>query len=149
MKAPLRVVLDTNVAVALEVFGDPKLAALRGWWEAGDVAALVDDQTLAEFDRVLRYPEMRLDEPAAVAIGQRYAARCTVVPPQMHATVVLPQCRDGDDQKFLELAQRGGADWLLTRDKALLRLRKAVRFAIATPEDMMKNRRALPVQSQT
>jgi len=35
---------------------------------------------------------------------------------------VLPRCEDPDDQKFLELAWHAGARWLVTRDKALLKL---------------------------
>jgi predicted nucleic acid-binding protein len=34
----------------------------------------------------------------------------------------LPRCEDPDDQKFLELARHAGARWLVSRDKALLKL---------------------------
>lgn len=149
LTSPVRVVLDTNVAVALEVFADPQLAPLAAWWNAGAIVALVDGRTLAEFARVLRYPEMRLDETTASAIAAGYAARCTVLSPDSQSAIrahaPLPVCRDPDDQKFLELAARGNADWLITRDKALLRLKKAVRFAIATPEEMIRDGRNRPV----
>ncbi|MGV3656140.1 MAG: PIN domain-containing protein, partial [Noviherbaspirillum sp.] len=50
----------------------------------------------------------------------------------------LPQCRDKDDQKFLELARDAGAAALITKDKALLKLagkaRRAGLFAILTPQ---------------
>ena len=50
----------------------------------------------------------------------------------------LPRCKDRDDQKFLELARDAGADWLVTADKALLRLARGGRlrglFRILTPE---------------
>jgi putative PIN family toxin of toxin-antitoxin system len=136
MTAPLRVVFDTNVAVALEVFADPRLLALRERWDRDELTAIADDETLAEFDRVLRYPELRLDEAAAAAAGRRYRARCTVIPQGAAIESELPRCRDPDDQKFLQLAQRAGAAWLLTRDKALLALRKKVRFVIAQPESL-------------
>jgi predicted nucleic acid-binding protein len=52
----------------------------------------------------------------------------------------LPKCRDPDDQKFLELARDCGADYLLTKDKALLVLaRRKTRPApcrIVTPAGM-------------
>ena len=51
---------------------------------------------------------------------------------------LLPVCEDPDDQKFLELAWYAGADWLLTRDLALLnltaRVRKLGRLRILTPD---------------
>ena len=47
----------------------------------------------------------------------------------------LPRCRDRDDQKFLELAARAQADVLVSKDKALLKLRGRTRlpFRILTP----------------
>lgn len=141
MTTLLRVVLDTNVALALEVFADPRLQGLRERWDRDELTAIADDETLAEFERVLRYPELRLDEAAAAEAGRRYRGRCVVIPPGAALECVLPRCRDPDDQKFLQLAQRAGADWLLTRDKALLALRKKVRFAIAQPELLPSARR--------
>jgi predicted nucleic acid-binding protein len=130
----LIVVFDTNVALALEIFADPLLSALRARWDLQQLTAIADAETLAEFERVLRYPELRLDEHAAVAAGRRYRERCLIFPPCAAIEAGLPRCRDPDDQKFLQLAQRAGAHWLLTRDKALLALRQSVRFRIALPE---------------
>ena len=47
------------------------------------------------------------------------------------------QCSDPDDQKFLDLAHAQGAGWLLSRDRAVLKLaRRAARFSltITVPE---------------
>jgi putative PIN family toxin of toxin-antitoxin system len=130
----LIVVFDTNVALALEIFADPRLMALRARWDREELTAIADDETLAEFERVLRYPELRLEERVALAAGRRYRERCMIIPPSAAMEARLPRCRDPDDQKFLQLAQRASADWLLTRDKALLALRKSVGFRIALPE---------------
>jgi predicted nucleic acid-binding protein len=41
------------------------------------------------------------------------------------------QCSDRDDQKFLALAHAEGARWLLSRDRAVLKLaRRAKHFGI-------------------
>ncbi|HPV22954.1 MAG TPA: PIN domain-containing protein, partial [Casimicrobium sp.] len=45
-----------------------------------------------------------------------------------------PKCSDRDDQKFLNAALCGRADALLTYDRAVLKLRKRVPFAITKPE---------------
>ena len=50
----------------------------------------------------------------------------------------LPQCRDPDDQKFLEAAAAAHADFLVSRDRALLEMNRrrarALPFRILTPE---------------
>jgi predicted nucleic acid-binding protein len=50
----------------------------------------------------------------------------------------LPVCRDPNDQKFLELARDCRADYLVTKDRALLELaRRKIRrvpFCIVTPQ---------------
>ena len=38
-----------------------------------------------------------------------------------------PRCTDPDDQKFLDLALHAHAKWLVSRDKALLRLARKAR----------------------
>ena len=132
---PIRVVLDTNVAIAVLVFRDPSLAALQRDWDERLFVAIADDETLADFDRVLRYPEMRLTEDEAAAVAARYRDACVSAGDVPALSLrELPQCRDPDDQKFLALAQRANAGFLLTRDKALLAVRKRVAFAIVAPE---------------
>ena len=126
--------LDTNVVVALLVFADPRLVQLCESWNAGAIIALADEDTLAELNRVLRYPELRVDESRALDIGLRYRERCAIIAPDSSAVGRLPRCRDPDDQKFLQLAHRGEAACLLTRDKELLRMKRAVSFRIISPE---------------
>ncbi len=50
----------------------------------------------------------------------------------------LPPCRDPSDQKFLELAAKGRAHWLLSRDRALLEVGRIAHHGghcrIALPE---------------
>jgi predicted nucleic acid-binding protein len=51
----------------------------------------------------------------------------------------LPTCRDPDDQKLLECALAARADFLITKDRALLELDghkvRPVPFKILTPND--------------
>ncbi|KVE39145.1 PIN domain-containing protein [Burkholderia sp. TSV86] len=50
----------------------------------------------------------------------------------------LPKCKDRDDQKFLELAYAARAGWLVSKDRALLKLARRTErdfgFRIAPPE---------------
>lgn len=134
--APVRVVLDTNVLVSLFVFADSRYAPLRERLEAGELIALTDARCLGEFHRVLAYPMFSL---AADAQAAAYAAFAEIAAPVPAAAepAALPACQDPDDQKFLEVARDGGAQWLVTSDKALLRLARrrklAHLFRIVTP----------------
>lgn len=47
----------------------------------------------------------------------------------------VPKCRDADDQKFVELAYRAGADALVSGERALLDLSGATPFPILTPAE--------------
>ena len=122
-----RLVLDTNTVLALWMFRDPALTALREWIEAGGCRLYSRADALEELRRVLAYRQFGLDEPTQTRILRAYRERTLNAAdrsPLPAALPDLPRCRDEDDQKFLEIAQASAADYLLTRDKALLRLRR-------------------------
>lgn len=136
-----RIVLDTNVCLDLFVFDDPRCARLRDALRGGDVIAVTDDACRDEWLRVLRYPALQLDEALRDAATARFDAVLRDNASLRHegAPPAIPRCRDPDDQKFLELAARVRARWLLTRDDHLLALAKRARrdglFEILTPSE--------------
>ena len=136
--AALRVVFDTNVLLSLWVFEDSRFAPLRDRVDAGDWLALTRDDCLAEFRRVLGYPAFALDAARQAAIHADYAATARCEPAGPASAVAVPRCQDRDDQKFLELARDAGADWLVSADKALLKLagrcQRAGLFRILSPD---------------
>jgi putative PIN family toxin of toxin-antitoxin system len=138
----MRLVLDSNCVLALWVFGDPTLAALRQACEAGAFTLLCNEACLVELERVLAYPVFKLEPEGAQATLAAYRARVGMVQCPSSPSFRLPLCKDRDDQKFLELARDGQADFLLSRDKALLKLaRKQTlhgHFAILTPEKFLQ-----------
>lgn len=129
----LRLVLDTNVVLDLfhwtNVDAVPIMAAL----EAGQIACLADARTLDELQRVLSYPQLKLTPDMIAERYARYTGLVTCIPPG--DSPPLPRCKDKDDQKFLELAARANADWLVSKDKALLKLtgRTRLSFQILKP----------------
>ena len=136
---PLRVVLDTNVLVSLYVFADSRFAPLRARIESGEWLAVTNDACIGEFRRVLGYPMFALTEERQRQALAAYSAIVTrFAGPSANAIASLPRCKDRDDQKFLELARDSRAGWLVTADKALLRLARRDRlrglFRILTPE---------------
>ncbi|MDR2186523.1 MAG: putative toxin-antitoxin system toxin component, PIN family [Azonexus sp.] len=117
----LRLVLDTNVVLDLLHWADADAAPIMAALTARRAECLADERTLGELRRVLTYPRLRLTAAAMADYDARYTALAHLVPPG--AAPALPRCRDRDDQMFLELAARAGADLLVSKDKALLQLR--------------------------
>jgi putative PIN family toxin of toxin-antitoxin system len=136
---PARIVLDTNAVLALWMFRDPRLAVLRDWIEAGACTLVSREDALAELQHVLAYPRFGLGEDARHALLADYRGRIEILPETSgNDGCALPACRDGDDQKFLEIAFDAAASHLLTRDKLLLqagrhRLLRG-RYQVLTPE---------------
>jgi putative PIN family toxin of toxin-antitoxin system len=140
-----RIVLDTNVCLDLFVFNDPRWADLLQAIERGEVEAVTRADCRDEYLIVLNYPHLPLNDENRPQAAARFDALVKVVAPNSRA-VRLPVCTDRDDQKFLELARDAGAEILITKDKALLKLaRKTAKeglFRIMLPEAWIKARAA-------
>ena len=136
-----RIVLDTNVCLDLFVFHDPRWATLLAAIESGTVEAVTRADCRDEYRVVLNYSHLPLDEQTRAVSAERFDALIRVVEPQPKL-VRLPVCTDRDDQKFLEVARDAGAEILITKDKALLKLaRKTAQaglFRIMVPEAWLK-----------
>jgi uncharacterized protein len=137
---PPRLVLDTNVALDLFVFRDPACAPLLAALQAGLVQAVVDEICRDEWLAVLTYPALALEETTqreAAAAFDRWTRLLTASELSLPDDVKLPRCADPDDQKFLELALASGAQWLLSKDKEVLKLARRTaregRFQILVP----------------
>jgi len=123
----LRIVLDTNVVLDLFHWANLDAVPIMAALEAGRIECLADARTLDELQRVLTYPQLKLTPAMIAERWARYSGLVQVVacgeaPP-------LPRCKDRDDQKFLELAARAEADILVSKDKALLKLRGRTKLA--------------------
>ena len=129
----MRLVLDTNVWLDWLVFDDPAIVPIREAHAAERVEILIDAACEAELERALGYDlgKRVIDVAACLAECRRVAKRIESALLEAERAR-LPACRDPDDQKFLEATLAAGAEFLLTRDRALLKL--AAPFRILTPE---------------
>lgn len=128
LATPPRVVFDTNVWIDLLVFDDPFARPVRAALTERRLDALMAQRCRDELAIVLTYPQFasrNVDIDAALAWVDAHT-QPIVVPDDRPAPAVLPLCRDRDDQKFLEAARDGQAHWLVSKDKAVLKLRSKV-----------------------
>lgn len=117
----LRFVLDTNVVLDLFHWANTDAVPIMAALEGGRIACFADERTLDELQRVLTYPQLKMTPEMMSERYARYSNLVQLVP--AGEAPPLPRCKDRDDQKFLELAARCGANILVSKDKALLRLR--------------------------
>ncbi|MDE2308125.1 MAG: putative toxin-antitoxin system toxin component, PIN family [Xanthomonadaceae bacterium] len=136
-----RIVLDTNVCLDLFVFREPRCAHLLAALRRGAVQAVTREDCRAEWRAVLRYPRLPVDDALRPSIEAAFDALTRLLPPGELAAsddARLPRCADPDDQKFLQLALAARASWLLSKDKALLKLDRRTRnaglFRIQSPQ---------------
>lgn len=164
MNSPLWV-LDTNVVLDLLHFDDAAARPLRLALEAGRLRCVVTESTLEEWRRVLAYPEFSLDPAQQGALVTRYQSLSEMAGmvevdsgTPIHYGLLstpggkpewsrMPRCSDPDDQKFIELAAAAHAQCLVSKDRAVLKLRCrcAPLYRVMTPAEALRWLENLPV----
>lgn len=122
MSAPA-LVLDTNAVLDWLVFDDPPMRPLAAAIEAGALRWLHSPAMALELERVLDYPVIAargVDKSRVLARAARHLTPAAAAAP---APWTL-RCADPDDQCFIDLALAHPGSWLVSRDKALLALRR-------------------------
>jgi len=133
----MRLILDTNIWLDWLVFEDASVCALAH--HARNSEVLATEPMLAEFAAVITRPLFGLDTARRASLVAAQRERVRVVAPAPDCRLA---CTDPDDQGYIDLAVAHRVDWLLTRDKALLRLRRhawrrfGVRIGPATALDL-------------
>lgn len=132
-------VLDTNVVLDWLVFRNPRVQPWAQAITCGTVRWLACAPMRAELEHMLGHRSVacwRPDAAAALATFDRWARQRPT--PSTPAAPRL-RCNDRDDQVFLDLSLAEGALWLLSHDRALLRLSRKARklnLCIAAPGDI-------------
>jgi uncharacterized protein len=116
------IVLDTNAVLDWLLFADPEMQALTAAIEQGRLRWIATAAMRGEFEHVLGrgLAAARGADPSRVEFA--WDQHCTEHPAAPPAATPL-RCTDTDDQKFPDLAMATGARWLVSRDRALLKLR--------------------------
>lgn len=131
LKIPLseglpRLVLDTNVSLDWLVFGDPGVQPLVAAIRARQVLWLACPRMRDELAHLLGHASLARWQPdAAQALAQfdRWASLQPEPP-------VAPRlrCSDADDQVFVDLALAHRVRWLISHDRAVLKLGRRLRL---------------------
>ena len=134
-----RIVLDTNAVLDWLVFANPACLDWQQQLASGSVRWLVTAEMRVELAHVLGRAAMRARGVDAAQIWRVWDCYATLCPAAATEAVPILQlrCTDPSDQMFIDLAIAQGAHWLITRDRAVLKLARGARrfgLSIATPD---------------
>lgn len=129
------IVLDTNAVLDWLLFADPGMQAVATAIKQGRLRWIATAPMRGEFAHVLGRGLAAAHNADSAQLEVTWEQRCIEYPPAPPAATPL-RCTDTDDQKFVDLALAAGARWLVSRDRALLKLRSraaALGLAIVAP----------------
>jgi uncharacterized protein len=130
-----RVVFDTASVVSALLFSNGRLAWLRQHWRERSCVPLISRVTAAELTRVLAYPKFRLTPDDRRELLADYLPYCEAIEQTDASPMQCPiQCRDRNDQPFLDLARSANADLLVSGNHDLLAFADQTTFLIEPPE---------------
>ena len=125
-----RVILDTNVLISRLLLVDSTVSrAVRRLMDRSQ--PLVSEDTLTELADMLSRP--KFDRYVSREDPQRFFELFARVAEWVTITTTIRRCRDPKDDKSLELAVDGKADWIVSGDKDLLELSPYQGTLVVTP----------------
>ena len=134
-KAPLKVVLDTNILVSALLFRG-ELSRIVELWKNGRLIPLISKATFQELKAVLEYPKFRLTKDEIRTIVEEEILPFFEVVEV--ADDVSGICNDPDDDKFISCALSASANVIVSGDKYLCELHAYKSVNIIRAADLMK-----------
>lgn len=129
-----RVIIDTNVLISflLNVESLPGQAVKHVLLHD---TTLLSDDTEKELFRKLLNP--KFDRYVSLETRMEFFDTFVYRSEKAHPDIAVSDCRDPEDNKFLELAISANADCIITGDKDLLALNPYRSVPIITPKDFL------------
>jgi putative PIN family toxin of toxin-antitoxin system len=130
-----RFVIDTNTLISsiLIAASVPNLA-LKAIRYSGEI--LISTETLAELQTVMN--RKKFDKYVTKEIRSEFISQIIQESELIEIKEPIIACRDPKDDKFLELAVNGKADYLITGDRDLLVLHPFRDIRIITPAEFLE-----------
>jgi putative PIN family toxin of toxin-antitoxin system len=132
-----RVVLDTNVLISATFWTGASFRVLK-LIEQGKVNLILSKAILQEYDKIVHSDEIihkAAYQQQRIASVQKVLQLAILVEPKEQLNIIKD---DPDDDKFLEAAAEGAADYLVTQDKKhILPLKEFRKTKIITPEEFL------------
>jgi len=115
-----KVVLDTNVLISAVGFSGNEREVLRKCIN-GEVSLFLTEAILKELERVLEYPKLNFTQAQKDALKLILVEVGCLVPATKGLNIIT---EDPEDNRFLEAAIAAEADFLITGNKHLLKVKE-------------------------
>jgi putative PIN family toxin of toxin-antitoxin system len=129
----MRVVLDTNVFVSSALGG--LVGAIHAAWKENKFTLIVSDAIFSEYLDVLSRPKLHLTAETVSVVIARVQRRAEFVTPTQTITAIEA---DTTDNKFLEAALEGQANYVVSGDRHLLDLKAFRGIPILTAREFIE-----------
>ncbi|MEJ2752691.1 MAG: putative toxin-antitoxin system toxin component, PIN family [Chloroflexota bacterium] len=130
----MRLVLDTNIYVSNLISEKGNLAKIVRWWLEGEFDVLVSQPIIDEILRVSGYERIQKKYAQVREKRLEYAAmiaeQALWIEPQEKLDVIAA---DESDNRYVECAVAGGAQYIITGDEHLLELGEYEGIRVLTP----------------
>jgi len=127
-----KIVVDTNVFISATLFRGPT-SRLVSLWQKKAVSVLMSSAVLKEYAKALAYPKFKLTNTEILGIIERELLPFVYPVKVKRSLNIITE--DPSDTKFLELAEAGKADYILSGDRHLLDLKNFHAIKIITPAE--------------
>ena len=132
---PERVVIDTNVVVSALLFGG-EINKIVSLWQKKKIVLLASKEVMEEYIKVLSYPKFNLAKEEI-----EYIVKQEILPfikPINVSTKIKIIKDDPSDNKFISLAVDGHAQYIVSGDKHLLKLKNYQKIKIVTAKQFLE-----------
>lgn len=133
----IRVILDTNVLISLSLGGGPTIKRIGAAWLSGELTLLLSEELLDEFVEVAHRHHLITRFESSEAI-RAFADDLRAAGELVSISEPYPKAPDEADRFLLALARAGGAEVLVTGDKALLALGRFEDTLILSPRAFLE-----------
>jgi putative PIN family toxin of toxin-antitoxin system len=130
----MKVVLDTNIFISGIHWSGPCGGILDSLFDE-KFELVISEEIIEEIVKTLKDFKITLSDDRILHWASLLGSKSFLVRPEKKLDIVKD---DPDDNKFIEAAVEGGADYIVSQDKHLLNIKEYGGIQILRPEDFLK-----------
>jgi len=130
----MKVVKDTNVLIS-GIFWKGQPNKVLNLWKEGKITPVISADMVSEFTRVMNDFKIQLPQSMIRQCTNLILRNSIMIEPKERISVVKD---DSADNMFIEASVAGDAEYIISQDKHLLKLKSYKRVKIVNPEEFNK-----------